>query len=199
MAIRMRIRGMKSAIGTLNHFVNRCGNAPSVKNAAMRAIRGRKRPRTRNQIGSVVITLFSIYVRRITEESAVVKCVLFFWWIFIFSYATLLQCGARMAACPMSVQTDSRMAFYGPTSRKVLVACRVLLQRNPSQFWYSVLTPFPMTPSTAKCFSIGDIFNTTDSFCGSTFFLLCAWFDKPIEPMTMPNIFSLETFTNTEI
>lgn len=101
----------------------------------MRAIRGRKRPRTRNQIGNVVITLFSIYVRRITEESEVVKCVFIFWWIFIFSYATLLQCGARMAACSMSVQDDSRMAFYGPTSRKVLVACRVLLQRHLTKLW----------------------------------------------------------------
>ncbi len=55
MAISTRTRGMKKAIGTDNHLVNKWGNAPSVKKAEMSAILGRKRLRTRNHIGSVVI------------------------------------------------------------------------------------------------------------------------------------------------
>jgi hypothetical protein len=44
-----------------------------------------------------------------------------------------------MAACSLSVEDDSRVAFYGPTPRKVLVACCVLLQGYPPQFWNHVL------------------------------------------------------------
>lgn len=72
-AIRIRMRGKINANGTLNHFVKRWGNAPSVKNAAINAIRGRTKLNTRNQMGNVVIILFSIYVQRITENVAVVK------------------------------------------------------------------------------------------------------------------------------
>ncbi len=58
MAIKIKIRGMKNAIGTLSHFVIRWGNAPSVKNAAMSAMRGRNKLRTKNQAGRVVYSIF---------------------------------------------------------------------------------------------------------------------------------------------
>ncbi len=67
------MRGMKKAIGTDSHLENKWGNEPSVKNAAMSAILGRKRLRTRNQIGNVIITLFSVYAPNIPQLVWIVK------------------------------------------------------------------------------------------------------------------------------
>jgi hypothetical protein len=60
MAIRINTRGIKRAIGTESNFVNKCGNAPSVKKAANSEMRGRNKLSTRNQIGNVVFILFKL-------------------------------------------------------------------------------------------------------------------------------------------